>query len=109
MRKLIVVGLLLFSFSEIFSQRESCKVYGSIAYVNSPYKADYSVYIEPETGMADLIVFKENQKLMADEEGMWYITESVNFADFRIFITDELNKADFTIEFVEERAFARCK
>ncbi|MFC7666136.1 hypothetical protein ACFQT0_00810 [Hymenobacter humi] len=53
---------------------EPCKIYGSVYLETDPSRRSYcfgTVYVEPEEAFADLIVFKENNKLFADKAGLW--------------------------------------
>ena len=105
MVQFILSFILLFNTSDF---ADPCEIYGSVCFVKSQYNAHYVVYVENGDDAADLAVFKEDNKLMADEEGIWYVTESEAFAKYKIFITKERTRADFTIEYIEERAFAGC-
>ena len=37
----------------------------------------------------DIIVYKQNNRLFADNAGQWFMTEKRDIADFRIYLTEE--------------------
>ncbi len=85
-----------------------CKIYGSVYLEEDPKKADFKVYVETSEAFADLIVFLQNNRLYADKAGLWYLSESRNIADFRIFITESKKNSDFTIFYTKTESFAGC-
>lgn len=92
--------------------RDYCKIYGSVYLEKDPkYKntASHSVFIEKEEAFANLIVFKEKNKLFADGTAIWYITPNKAFADHVLFVTDNRNLANFSVYFTEVRSFAACR
>ena len=94
------------------SEPDVCRIFGSVSLTSDPkYKnmAQYHVYLEPEEAYADLLVFKENNKLFADGPGLWFITSSRNFADHVFFVTTNRAFADFSIHYTGKRTFAGCK
>lgn len=91
---------------------EICRMFGTIYLTTDPKQknyARYTVYIDTEDTYADLLVFKENNKLFADAPGIWYLTTSRNFADYIFFVTTNRAFADFTIYYTKARTFAGCK
>ena len=86
-----------------------CSIYGVIYFEKNKYKADAMVYIEEEETLANLLVFEEDNRLFADEEGLWYITDNPALANYRLFKTSEKQFADFSVNFMEERAFVGCQ
>jgi len=96
----------------VLSEPNVCELFGSVYLTSDPKQrnlARYHVYIEPEEAYADLLVFKENNKLFADGPGLWFITSGRNFADHIFFITTNRAFADFTIHYTSKRTFAGCK
>jgi len=94
------------------SEPQICRLFGSVYLTSDPKQknlARYFVYIETEEAYADLLVFKENNKLFADAPGLWFITSSRNFADHIFFVTPNRAFADFSINFTSKRTFAGCK
>ena len=91
---------------------EPCKIYGSVYLETDPSRRSYcfgTVYVEPEEAFADLIVFKENNKLFADKAGLWADAPARDFADYVLFVTPDRGKADFAIHYTKVRSFAGCK
>ena len=91
---------------------EFCSLYGSVFLTSDPkYKrmARYVVYLEPDEAFANLIVFKEENKLFADKPGLWYPAPAHDFADYILFITPNRAFADFSVFYTTSRSFAGCK
>lgn len=91
---------------------EYCRIYGSVYLTSDPkYKnlARYVVYMEPEEAFANLVVFKEENKLFADRPGFWYPAPAHDFADYVLFVTTNRAFADFSIFYTKSRSFAGCK
>ena len=68
-----------------------------------------TVYVEPEEAFADVLIFKENNKLFADKTGLWYDAPARDFADYILYVTPDRNRADFSIHYTKIRSFAGCK
>lgn len=91
---------------------EACRIYGSIYLETDPRRRSdcfATVYLEPEEGFADVLVFKESNKLFADKAGFWYFTMARDFADYALFVTDKRNLADFSIHYTDVRSYAGCR
>ena len=91
---------------------EPCKIYGSVYLETDPGRRSYcfgTVYVEPEEAFADLIVFKENNKLFADKAGLWADAPARDFADYVLLVTTDRSRADFAIHYTKVRSFAGCK
>jgi hypothetical protein len=91
---------------------EPCKIYGSVYLETDPSRRSYcfgTVYVEPEEAFANLIVFKEQNKLFADKAGLWADAPARDFADYVLFVTTDRGKADFAIHYTTVRSFAGCK
>lgn len=91
---------------------EACRIYGSIYLETDPRRRSYcfaTVYLEPEEGYADMLVYKEDNKLFADKAGFWAFTQARDFADYALFVTDNRNLADFSIHYTNVRSFAGCR
>ena len=89
-----------------------CKIYGAVYLEYDPkYKntASYTVFLNEEEAYASMVVFKEKNKLFADNTGIWYITPKKAFADHILFVTDKRNFADFTVHFTTMRSQAACR
>ncbi|WP_235183894.1 hypothetical protein [Hymenobacter sp. IS2118] len=91
---------------------EPCKIYGSVYLETDPRRRNYcfgTVYVEPEEAFADLIVFKESNKLFADKAGLWADAPARDFADYVLLVTTDRSRADFAIHYTKVRSFAGCK
>ncbi|WP_230471311.1 DUF6150 family protein [Hymenobacter jejuensis] len=91
---------------------DPCLIYGSIYLERDPRRRSYcfaAAYEEPDEAFADLMVFKEENKLFADRAGYWYITTSRDFADYVVFVSDKRALADFAIHYTTARSFAGCR
>ncbi|HEX8329970.1 MAG TPA: hypothetical protein VF629_20705 [Hymenobacter sp.] len=91
---------------------EPCKIFGSVYLETDPSRRSYcfgTVYIEPEEAFANLIVFKEDNKLFADRAGLWADAPARDFADYVLFVTTDRSRADFAIHYTKVRSFAGCK
>ncbi|OGX91518.1 hypothetical protein BEN49_04890 [Hymenobacter coccineus] len=95
-----------------FGSVDPCKVYGSIYLETDPRRRSGCfgiVYVEPDQAFADLLVFKEDNKLFADKAGLWAAAPNREFADYVLFVTPTRGLADFTIHYTPARSFAGCK
>ncbi|MDO7876839.1 hypothetical protein Q5H93_18990 [Hymenobacter sp. ASUV-10] len=91
---------------------DPCKIFGSVYLETDPRRRGNCfgvVYIEPEEAFANLIVFKENNKLFADKAGLWAEAPNREFADYALFVTTDRGQADFSIHYTTVRSFAGCK
>ncbi|WP_375418425.1 hypothetical protein [uncultured Hymenobacter sp.] len=91
---------------------EFCRIYGAVYLETDPSRRSYcfgTVYVEPEEAFANVLVFKEDNKLFADKSGLWAEAPNREFADYVLFVTTERNRADFTIHYTKVRSFAGCK
>lgn len=92
--------------------KDICRIYGSVYLEYDPkYKntAAYTVYLGDEEAFANMVVFRESNKLFADATGVWHITKSKAFADHVLYVTDNRNFADFTVHFTNVRSYAACR
>ena len=91
---------------------EPCKIFGSVYLEHDPRQANACfavVYIEPEKAFADVLVFKETNKLFADKAGLWCPADNREFADYVLYVTTDRSRADFAIHYTTVRSFAGCK
>jgi hypothetical protein len=94
------------------SAPDFCRIYGSVYLERDPRKqagTQFTIYEETEEAFANLVVYKEDNKLFADVPGLWYITTNRDFADFVVFVSPNRNLADFGVYFTPTRSFAGCK
>ncbi|MDX5423233.1 MAG: DUF6150 family protein [Hymenobacteraceae bacterium] len=100
------------SGSETRAGRDFCAIYGSVYLERDPkYRntASYTVFLEEEEAFANMVVYRENNKLFADGTAIWYITPNKAFADHVLYVTDNRNFADFSVHFTDARSFATCR
>ncbi len=118
----IIFSLLLLPFfsvpasepvtTPVVANRDYCKIYGAIYLEHdSKFKntASHTVFLGEEEAFANLVVFKEKNKLFADDAGLWYITPNKAFADHVLFVTENRNLAAFSVHFTEVRSLAACR
>ncbi|WP_439880441.1 DUF6150 family protein [Pontibacter sp. MBLB2868] len=94
------------------ASRDYCKIYGSVYLERDPkYKntASYTVFLNEEEAFANMVVYRENNKLFADGTAIWYLTPSKAFADHVLYVTENRNFADFTVHYTDVRSFATCR
>ena len=95
-----------------FGSIDPCQIYGSVYLETEPNRRSYcfaTIYLEPEEAFADLLVYKEDNKLFADKNGFWYQTPTRDFADYVLFVSDRRALADFSITYTKSRSFAGCR
>lgn len=116
MRNLIynifIVSLPLIMCSSTIRKRVSedyCSTYGIIYFVDKQNQADLIIKLESDESIANMLVYKEDNRLMADTDGVWYITDNPALAKYRVFMTNNAQIADFTVCYIEDRAFAGCQ
>ncbi|MBD2724496.1 hypothetical protein [Hymenobacter armeniacus] len=91
---------------------EPCKIFGSVYLETDPARRGYchgTVYVEPEEAFADVLVFKESNKLFADKAGLWADAPARDFADYVLLVVTDRSRADFSIHYTKVRSFAGCK
>ncbi|MBX0292846.1 hypothetical protein K3G63_20550 [Hymenobacter sp. HSC-4F20] len=94
------------------SSVDPCRLYGSVYLETDSRRRSQCfgvVYQEPDEGFADLMVFQETNKLFADKVGLWYLTDSRDFADYVLLVTDNRNLADFSFHYTKVRSYAGCR
>lgn len=92
--------------------RDFCRIYGSVYLERDPkYKntAAFTVYLDEEEAFANMVVYRESNKLFADATAVWYLTPNKAFADHILYVTDNRNFADFTVHYTKVRSFATCR
>ena len=86
-----------------------CSLKGSVYVTDNPNRAHFYVFVEEFEGSADLSVYPEENKLFADQPGLWYYTEQEAFSDFVVYFTDNKSSADFSIYYTDVASFAGCR
>ena len=85
-----------------------CQLYGVVHVTENPNQANFRVYLEDSEAFADLVVFQEENRLMADEPGIWYQSDTPAFANFSVYFERSRGLADFTIFYTDILSFAGC-
>lgn len=91
---------------------EFCQIYGAVYLERDPRERGFCAFVAyeaPEEAFADLSVFKEENRLFADKQGLWYLTPNRAFADYVVFVTPTRGQADFSIYYTPTRSFAGCR
>lgn len=91
---------------------DPCRLYGSVYLETDPRRRSQAfgvVYQEPDEAFADVLVYRETNKLFADKAGLWYLTDARDFADYVLLVTDNRNLADFSFHYTKVRSFAGCR
>ena len=92
--------------------RNHCQVYGAVYLERNPlYKntASHVVYLGEQEAFADMVVYRESNKLFADAPAVWFVTPTKAFASHVLYVTDQRHQADFTVHFTDVRSFATCR
>ena len=87
---------------------DPCKIWGAVYVEKNRNDASYRVYLEESDAFANLVVYKQANKLYADKPGFWYFTTVRDFADFSIYIETNKALADFTLYYTATESFAGC-
>ena len=88
---------------------DPCQIFGTVYVEKKREDATFRVYLEESDAFANIVVYKQTNKLYADKTGFWYFTEARGFADFSIYIESNKALADFTIYYTNTESFAGCK
>ncbi len=91
---------------------EFCQIFGAVYLERDPRYRPFCAFIayeEPDEAFTDLNVFREENKLFADQQGLWFITPTREFADYVVFVTPTRGQADFSIHYTTARTFAGCR
>jgi hypothetical protein len=85
-----------------------CEIWGVIYVQPIKQRATFFVYVEKDEFLADIRVFKEDNKLNANKAGIWYFVDNEGFSDFSIHFVEDKAQADFSIYYTENEFFAGC-
>ncbi|MEY3417246.1 MAG: hypothetical protein RL060_1358 [Bacteroidota bacterium] len=102
------MGCLFSSHAQNNKNIDPCKIDGAVYIEKNRVDATYRVFVEESQAFANLIVYKQDNKLYADQPGNWYFTPSKGFADFSIYIETNKAFADFSIYYTKTESFAGC-
>lgn len=89
--------------------RDLCQLRGVVYVTEREEEAHFRVYVEDYETSADLVVYSEENKLFADQPGVWHFTDKPAFADFRIYLTSTRAFSDFSIAYTDVASFAGCR
>jgi len=104
------LGLIMFNSIQVKAQSfDVCQVYGAVYEADSPRNASFTIFLETSEAFADLVVYQEDNRLMANESGHWFFTDKPSFAHFSIYFVSNRGLADFSIYYTETLSFAGCK
>ena len=107
---LILLVFSLLSQPDIISsdQLQYCSLRGSVYIAEERGQADYIAFLEDSEAFADFLVFEEENRLYATEEGVWFFVENRGIADFSIYLTKSKGEADFIFAYTDSPTFAGC-
>lgn len=106
----MVCLVLILTEGELNAQTSQiCNLYGTVFIENNPNDAHFIVYVEETEGLADMLVYQEDNRLFADRKGIWFFTKNRGLSDFSVYFEREKNRADFTIFYTEVQTFAGCR
>lgn len=89
-------------------QFKYCSLRGSVYISKERSKADFTAYLEDSEAFADFLVFEEENRLYATEQGVWFFVENRGIADFSIYLTKVKGEADFVFAYTDSPTFAGC-
>lgn len=85
-----------------------CELHGAVYVTEDRSQADYIVYQEGSEAFADFQVYLEENKLYADEPGLWFMVDNRGISDFTVFFSKEKGNADFIIFIADTPTFVGC-
>lgn len=107
MKYLIILSLFFINTEATDSQQRFCSLHGSVFITKDRSRADFIVYKDSEA-FADFLVFEEENRLYATEDGIWYFVENRGIADFSVYFTESKGEAHFTMAYTDSPTFAGC-
>lgn len=111
-RRIILIAALFLSGGSpsVLSGQEVdfCQLFGAVYVEKNPQQADFRVFREESEVFSTVKVFLVDDRLYADGEGLWHITNKRSFADFTIYYESKRGLADFTVFFTDVESFAGC-
>lgn len=96
------------SYAQTRLTTSPCDIWGVIYVQPIKQRATFLVYVEKDEFLADVRVFKEDNKLNANKAGIWYFVNNEGFSDFSIHFVEDRAMADFSIYYTENEFFAGC-
>lgn len=112
--KLIVVLSLFFlsSLNLLHAQsqkQKACAIKGAVFVSTLRHEAEFFFFVEENEDFSDMRVFREPQRLFADQPGIWHYVDLPHLADYILFEEKNRSAADFTISYTDTPAFAGCR
>lgn len=108
MRCLLSISLVFVTFFSFGQRRDVCDIYGAIYFTQAQEWAQFRMFETDSEVFADLVIYEETNRLFADRQGLWYVTEDSLTADHYVYYTENRGLADFTVYFTDIPAAARC-
>ncbi len=108
LRSFIVFFLIIYILDLQAVNPNYCSLSGQVYIEESAQRAMYLVYEEESESFADLLVFEETNQLLADQPGIWFVTENIEQADFTIAFVKQKRQAEFSIFITEWASMAGC-
>jgi hypothetical protein len=105
---LIILSLIGHSSEYSSQQVKYCSLRGSVYIAEERGQADFVAYLEDSEAFADFLVFEEENRLYATDEGVWFFVENRGIADFSIYLTKSKGEADFVFAYTDSPTFAGC-
>jgi len=105
---ILTISILLFSGS-VSAQKAWCEIKGSVFVTDNPRLANWMVFQEEEDSFAQMMVFKEINRLFADKGGRWHFVNNPGLADHIIYYVTNRSMADFSVYFTDVPTFAGCR
>ena len=106
-----IIPCLLFMLPPLIASGQvngRCEVFGQIFLTENPQRSNYSIFITDSEAFADVVVFEEENALMADRAGIWHFTSNEGLADFILYVVKEESDADFSVFYTDVPDFAGC-
>lgn len=105
---LLLISFLIDVEGSDSKQMDYCSLRGTVYIATERGQSDFSAYLEESEAFADFLVFEEENRLYATEEGVWFYVENRGIADFSIYLTKSKGEADFVFAYTDSPTFAGC-
>lgn len=104
----LFISLFWLNGKQSSEQVKYCSLRGSVYIAEERGQADFIAYLEDSEAFADFLVYEEENRLYATEEGVWFFVENRGIADFSIYLTKSKGTADFVFAYTDSPTFAGC-
>jgi len=105
---LIYILILLFTPPQHPPPPKVCELKGAVYIESVPGLADYRVRVIPSEDLADLRVFRREDKRHCDSGGQWAYTTNRAEADFSIYLEKTPVPCDILIAYTDFPGMAGC-